>query len=63
MIKKRMVATPLSWLFRSVEGVAGLEAQQQCFSYRAIAVVLVRQNSFVLVSMGYRRIVARYLAK
>ena len=39
-----------------------LEAQQRYFSYRAILVVIVSQNSFVLVFMGYRTIIARYVA-
>ena len=33
-----------------------LEAQQRYFSYRAILVAIVSQNSFVLVLMGYRTI-------
>ena len=40
-----------------------LEAQQRYFSYRAIFVAIVSQNSFVLVLMGYRTIIARYVAK
>ena len=40
-----------------------LEAQQRYFSYRAILVAIVSQNSFVLVLMGYRTIIARYVAK
>ena len=40
-----------------------LEAQQRYFSYRAICVAIVSQNSFVLVLMGYRTIIARYIAK
>ena len=40
-----------------------LEAQQRYFSYRAILVAIVSQNSFVLVFMGYRTIIARYVAK
>ena len=40
-----------------------LEAQQRCFSRRAILVAMVLQNSFVLVFMGYRTIIARYVAK
>ena len=40
-----------------------LEAQQRYFSYRAIAVAIVSQNSFVLVFMGYCTIIARYVAK
>ena len=43
--------------------VAGLEAQQRYFSYRAIPVAIVSQNSFVRVFMGYRTIIARYGAK
>ena len=34
-----------------------------CFSYRAILVAIVSQNSFVLVFMGYRTIIAQYVAK
>ena len=42
-----------------------LEAQQRYFSYRAIFVAIVSQNCFVLVFklMGYRTIIARYVAK
>ena len=40
-----------------------LEAQQRYFSYRAILVAIVSRNSFVLVLMGYRAIIARYVAK
>ena len=40
-----------------------LEAQQRYFSYRAILVAIVSQNYFVLVLMGYRTIIARYVAK
>ena len=43
-------------------GVA-LEAQQRYFSYRAILAAIVSQNLFVLVFMGYRTIIARYVAK
>ena len=40
-----------------------LEAQQRYFSYRAILVAIVSQNFFVLVFMGYRTVIARYVAK
>ena len=40
-----------------------LEAQQRHFSYRAILVAIVSQESFVLAFMGYRTIIARYVAK
>ena len=40
-----------------------LEAQQRYFSYCAILVAIVSQNSFVLVFMEYRTIIARYVAK
>ena len=40
-----------------------LEAQQRYFSYRAILAAIVSQNSFMLVFMGYRTAVARYVAK
>ena len=40
-----------------------LEAQQRYFSYRAILVAIVSQNSFVFVFMGYRTIITRYVAK
>ena len=43
--------------------IANLEAQQKYSSYRAILVVIVSQNSLVLVFMGYRTIIARYVAK
>ena len=38
-------------------------AQQRYFSYRALPVAIVSQNSFVLVFMAYRTIIARYVAK
>ena len=44
-------------------GVPSLEAQQRYFSYRAILAAIVSQNFFVLVFMGYRTIIARYVAK
>ena len=40
-----------------------LEAQQRYFSYRAIRVAITSQNSFTIVVMGCRTIVARYVAK
>ena len=40
-----------------------LEAQQRYFSYRAILVAIVSQNFLVLVFMGYRTFIARYVAK
>ena len=40
-----------------------LEAQQRYFSYRAILVAMAAQNSFMLVFLGYRTIIARYIAK
>ena len=40
-----------------------LEAQQSYFSYRAILVAIVSRNAFMLVFMGYRTIIARYVAK
>ena len=43
--------------------VSVFEAQQRYFSYRAILVAIVSQNSFVLAFMGYRTIIARYVAK
>ena len=39
------------------------EAQQRYFSYHAMLVAVVSQNSFVLVFVGYRTIIARYVAK
>ena len=39
------------------------EAQQRYFSYRAMLVAIASQNLFVLVFMGYRTIIARYVAK
>ena len=44
-------------------GLVLLEAQQRYFSYHAIFVAIVSQNSFVLVFMGYRTIIARCVAK
>ena len=40
-----------------------LEAQQRYFSYRAILAAIVSQNYFVLVFVGYRTIIERYVAK
>ena len=40
-----------------------LEAQQRYFSYRAILVAIGSQKFSVLVFMGYRTIIARYVAK
>ena len=40
-----------------------LEAQQRYFSYRAMLVAIVSRNAFVLVFMGYRTIIERYVAK
>ena len=40
-----------------------LEAQQRYFSYRAILVAIVSQNNLVLVFVGYRTSIARYVAK
>ena len=40
-----------------------LEAQQRYFSYRAILVAIVSQFFFVLVFVGYRTSIARYVAK
>ena len=46
-----------------MEGGKVLEAQQRYFSYCAILVAIVSQNYFVPVFMGYRTIIARYVAK
>ena len=43
--------------------IGPLEAQQRYFPYRATLVAIVSQNSFVLVFVGYRTIIARYVAK
>ena len=51
--------TDLSCLLR----LWSLEAQQRYFSYRTMLVAIASQNSFVLVFMGYRTIIARYVAK
>ena len=40
-----------------------LEAQQRYFSYRTMLQAIVSQNSSVLVFMGYRTIIAQYVAK
>ena len=40
-----------------------LEAQQRYLSYRAMHLAIVSQNSFVLAFVGYRTIIARYVAK
>ena len=44
-----------------MNGFMNLEAQQRYFSYRALLVAIVSQNSFVLVFMGYRTVIARYV--
>ena len=44
------------------EGVA-LRGPAAILSYRAILVAMVSQNSSVLVFMGYRTIIGRYIAK
>ena len=41
---------------------AFLRGPAAILSYRAILVAIVSQNSFVLVSMGYRTLIARYVA-
>ena len=41
----------------------GLEAQQRYFSYRAILVAIVSQIFSCLFLVGYRTIIARYVAK
>ena len=40
-----------------------LEAQKRYFSHRTILVAIVSQNSFRLVFLGHRTIIARYVAK
>ena len=40
-----------------------LEAQQRYSSYRAILAAIVSQKSFVVGFMGYRTVLARYVAK
>ena len=40
-----------------------LEALQRYFSFRAILVAIVSQNSFVLFLWGHRTIIAPYVAK
>ena len=40
-----------------------LEARQRYFSYRTTLVAIVSRNSFVIVFVGYRTIIARYVAK
>ena len=47
----------------SICSITLVEAQQRYFSYRAILVAIVSLNSLVLVFMGYRTIIARYVAK
>ena len=56
--RKDAVKNPRRWRPRK-----GLEAQQRYFSYRAILLAIVSQNYFVLVFVGYRAIIARYVAK
>ena len=48
---------------RGAGTLQNLEAQQRYFPYRAIPVAIISQNSFVLVFMGCRTIIARYVAK
>ena len=45
------------------EDLISLEAQQRYLLYRAILVAIVSQNFFALVFVGYRTIIARYVAK
>ena len=47
----------------SGSSLLSLEGQQRYCSHRAILVAIVSQNSFVLVVMGCRTIIARYIAK
>ena len=49
--------------FSKKQGLEGLEAQQRYSSDRAILVAIVSQDSFVPVFVGYRTIIARYVAK
>ena len=55
--------TPLRKLPPVKTTLSFLEAQQRYFSYRATLVAIASQNSFVLVFMGYRTIIARCVAK
>ena len=48
--------------FSRISGM-GLEAQQRYLSCLAILAAIVSQSSSVLVFMGYRTIIARYVAK
>ena len=50
-------------LIFKLQGHFCIEAQQRYFSYRAVLVAIVSHNSFVFVFMGYRTILARYVAK
>ena len=43
--------------------LSGLEAQQRHLSYLPILVAIVSQNAFVLIFLGYRTLIARYVAK
>ena len=61
--KKNHPMETAPWNCRFLSLVLALEAQQRYFSYRAILVAIVSQNYFVLVFMGYRTIIARYVAK
>ena len=44
------------------EELSHSEAQQRYFSYRTILVAIVPQKCFVLVFMGYRTMIAQYVA-
>ena len=48
---------------RHIHNDFGLRGPTAILSYRAIFVTTVSQTSFVLVLMGYRTIIARYVAK
>ena len=65
-----MLRRAVSFEYHSVTTVSfpapettALEAQQRYFSYRAKLVAIVSQFFFVLVFVGYRTIIARYVAK
>ena len=59
----KLAPANIATLSRAQRQAVVLEAQQRYFSYRAMRVAVVSRNSFVLVMMGYRTVIARYVAK
>ena len=68
--ERETLAAHMAWVqcqslpeVRAPLSCASSETQQRYFSYHAILVAIVWQNFFVLVFMGYRTLIARYVAK